>query len=272
MSGQHADIKETAHPGGSCLVTGAETLKPGYVRLKLKPANPREALPGQFAMVRTRDGTEPLLRRPFSIHRAHPLTGEFEILFRVAGKGTAILAKLNPGAELDVLYPLGRGFGPAGGRPLLVGGGIGVAPLLFLAEDLVRQGKSPKLLLGGRSDRDLLCHGDFQCLAIPASYATEDGTMGESGLVTALLGRELENAGESGRAAITVHACGPVPMLAAVARMAEGYGVPCEVSLEAHMACGVGACLGCIVKGAGNRNLRVCSEGPVFDSKSIAWD
>lgn len=272
MSGLNPEGVKKTRPGGSCLVTGVEEVKPGYARIRLKPLDPRDALPGQFAMVRTRDGTEPLLRRPFSIHRVDPATGEFEILFRVVGKGTALLSKLHPGALLDVLYPLGRGFGTAGERPLLVGGGIGVAPLLFLAEDLIRKGKSPKLLLGGRSDRDLLCHGDFECLAVPAAYATEDGSSGETGLVTALLKRELENAGEEGRAAYTVHACGPVPMLAAVARMAESFNVPCEVSLEAHMACGVGACLGCIVKGAGGLNLRVCSEGPVFDSKSISWD
>lgn len=253
-----------------CRVTAVQHLGGGYHRLTLMPNTPFKAVPGQFAMVKTRAGTQPLLRRPLGIHRHNSATGEFEILFREAGEGTAILAGLGQCAELDILAPLGRGFSSFGEITLLVGGGIGVAPLLFLADDLTARGKSLKMLLGGRTDRDLLCHDDFQCLAVPCLVATEDGSMGEEGYVTALLARELESAGDE-RTKISVHACGPTPMLAAVARLAASYGVFCEVSLESHMACGVGACLGCIVKGAEGQNLRVCKEGPVFDARLIDW-
>lgn len=255
----------------TCEVAETEDLGGGYRRLRLAPRERFAAAPGQFAMVRVRSGTQPLLRRPLSLHRFHPESGEFEFLFRVVGAGTAILAELKPGAALDILAPLGRGFTRFGGEPILVGGGIGVAPLMFLAENLTTRGLRPKILLGGRNERDLLCHGQFQCLALPTLCATEDGSSGTAGLVTALLAQELENSGESGLRDISVHACGPTPMLAAVARLCAGYGVACEVSLESHMACGMGACLGCIVRGAGGKNLRVCKEGPVFDSREIDW-
>lgn len=254
-----------------CEVVGAEELGNGYFRLKLSPKVRFTARPGQFAMVRVREGSQPLLRRPLSLHRFDPASGEYEFLFRVVGAGTKILAGLKPGATLDVLAPLGRGFGEVGKRPLLVGGGIGIAPLMFFAEELLKNGSRPKILLGGRNERDLLCHGEFQCLALPTLCATEDGTSGTAGLVTALLAEELEKAGEAGRREISVHTCGPTPMLAAVARLCQSYSVPCEVSLESHMACGLGACLGCVVKSAEGRNLRVCKEGPVFDANLIAW-
>jgi dihydroorotate dehydrogenase electron transfer subunit len=220
-------------------------------------------------MVKVTDGIDPLLRRPFSIHRMlGSESGEFEILFRAVGSGTKILARAHVGDRLDVLAPLGRGFRLDAGRPLFVGGGIGVAPLLFLAESFLEKGIRPKLLLGGRRDRDILCHEDFTCLAVPFALATEDGTLGEPGLVTRLLERELA-AGVSGTG---VYTCGPVPMLEAVARICRNHGVPCQVSLEAHMACGVGACLGCVVAGEKAPYLRVCKEGPVFDAGEIKWD
>lgn len=255
----------------ACKVAGVDGLGNGYFRMRLTPKVRFTARPGQFAMVRVREGTQPLLRRPLSLHRFDSETGGFEFLFRVVGAGTKILADLKPGTILDVLAPLGRGFGEAGKRPLLVGGGIGIAPLMFFAEDLLEKAVRPTMLLGGRNERDLLCHGEFTCLALPTLCATEDGSSGTAGLVTALLAHELESAGEESRREISVHTCGPTPMLAAVARLCQGYGVACEVSLESHMACGLGACLGCIVKSAEGKNLRVCKEGPVFDSNLIAW-
>lgn len=217
-------------------------------------------------MIRVAEGIEPLLRRPFSIHRmAAGESGEFEILFRVVGEGTRRLASTHVGERVDVLAPLGRGFRLGTERPLLVGGGVGVAPLLFLAETLLAGGTAPKLLLGGRSDRDVLCHDDFSCLAVPYALATEDGSLGEPGLVTLLLERELAGA------CAGVYACGPLPMLAAVAELCRRESVPCQVSMEAHMACGVGACLGCVVPGVAEPYLRVCKEGPVFDAGEVDW-
>jgi dihydroorotate dehydrogenase electron transfer subunit len=217
-------------------------------------------------MLRVRGGVDPLLRRPLSIHRYSD--GEIEFLFREKGLGTKILAGQRAGDALDILAPLGKGFRVEREYPILIGGGIGVAPLLYLAEDCLARGLRPKLLLGGRTDRDILCHGEFSCINVPAIYSTEDGSLGETGLVTELLLREIE---ARDKTKMSVHACGPVPMLAALARICEAESVPCEVSLEAHMACGVGACLGCVVKGRDGKNLRVCKEGPVFDSREINW-
>jgi dihydroorotate dehydrogenase electron transfer subunit len=249
-------------------VVQREALGGEYFRLRLRPSRPFEAQPGQFAMIKVTDGIDPLLRRPFSIHRTMGKeSGEFEILFKVVGSGTRILSQAHVGDRLDVLAPLGRGFRLRGTRPLIVGGGIGVAPLLFLAEEFLGQGARPKLLLGGRKDRDILCHNDFQCLAVPFAVATEDGSLGEPGLVTRLLERELEG----GTPGATVYACGPPPMLAAVSHLCRQRQVPCQVSLEAHMACGVGACLGCVAPGVRAPYLRVCKEGPVFDAEEIRW-
>ncbi|GAB4275270.1 MAG: dihydroorotate dehydrogenase electron transfer subunit [Deferrisomatales bacterium] len=246
-----------------------EPLGGEYFRLRLRAARPFRAEPGQFAMLRVSDGLDPLLRRPFSIHRVvDPQAGEFEVLFRVVGTGTDRLSRVHVGDRVDALAPLGRGFRLDAGAPLLVGGGVGVAPLLFLAEALLAEGARPKLLLGARSDRDLLCHDDFACLAVPYAVATEDGSVGRPGLVTKLLEGELRGAPPG----CCVYACGPVPMLAAVAGLCRARGVPCQVSLEAYMACGVGACLGCVVPATRADYLRVCKEGPVFDADEVDWE
>ncbi|GAB4271736.1 MULTISPECIES: dihydroorotate dehydrogenase electron transfer subunit [Deferrisoma] len=246
-----------------------ESLGGEYYRLRLRPAVPFEAAPGQFVMLQVGEGIDPLLRRPFSIHRLDPHAGgEFEVLFRVVGKGTRMLSRRHVGDRVDVLGPLGRGFSLDAEEPVLVGGGVGVAPLLFLAEAFLARGVRPRLVLGARSDRDLLCHGDFECLAIPSEVVTEDGSLGEPGLVTKPLARVLDQAGPGAR----VYACGPVPMLRAVAAQAASRGVACEVSLEAQMACGMGACLGCVVRSASGEYVRVCKEGPVFDAREIDWN
>ncbi len=245
-----------------------ETLGGGHFRLRLRPARPLRAEPGQFVMLRVGEGIDPLLRRPFSIHRTDPgETGEFEILFRVVGRGTRLLSRLRAGDRVDALGPLGQGFRTDAEHPVLVGGGVGVAPLLFLTERLLEQGRRPLLLLGARTDRDLLCHQDFTCLAVPCRVATEDGSAGEPGLVTGLLDRALDEAAPG----TAVYACGPPAMLAAVAGRCRRAGVPCQVSLEAHMACGVGACLGCVVPGTDEPYLRVCREGPVVDANRVDW-
>jgi dihydroorotate dehydrogenase electron transfer subunit len=249
-------------------VVQREALGGEYFRLRLRPARAFAAEPGQFVMVKTADGIDPLLRRPFSIHRMiSGASGEFEVLFRAVGAGTRLLARSHVGDRLDVLAPLGHGFRLQSRRPLLVGGGVGVAPLLFLAEAFLARDVTPKLLLGGRKDRDILCHEDFGCLAVPCAFATEDGSLGEPGLVTRLLERELAQDSEGS----SIYACGPMAMLTAVARLCRARGVPCQVSLEAHMACGVGACLGCVVPGTRAPYLRVCKEGPVLDADEVRW-
>lgn len=245
-----------------------EALGSDYFRLRLRAAKPFSASPGQFVMIRVDAGIDPLLRRPFSIHRVlGSEQREFELLFRVVGHGTRQLSRVNVGDCLDALVPLGNGFKLEGEKPLLIGGGIGVAPLMFLAEALLARGVVPKLLLGGRSDRDILCHDEFSCLSIPCEFATEDGSIGEEGFVTKLLIKELKKAGHGA----SVYACGPTAMLGAVADICINRNIPCQVSLEAHMACGIGACLGCVAPGASTPYLRVCMDGPVFDAREVGW-
>ncbi|MDF1555618.1 MAG: dihydroorotate dehydrogenase electron transfer subunit [Deferrisomatales bacterium] len=250
-----------------CWVVAREALGGEYYRLRLRPAQPFAAAPGQFVMLKVADSIDPLLRRPFSIHRMHP-SGEFEVLFRVAGQGTRLLSAVHVGTRVDAIAPLGSAFPLDAANPLLVGGGVGVAPLLFLTDALLERGSRPKLLLGGRSDRDILCHDDFGCLAVPYELATEDGSLGEEGLVTRLLTRGLRSA----EAGVTVFSCGPARMLAAVARVCADRQVPCWVSMEAYMACGVGACLGCVIPGTNGAYLRVCKEGPVFPADAVDWE
>ncbi|MCL6580853.1 MAG: dihydroorotate dehydrogenase electron transfer subunit [Firmicutes bacterium] len=254
------------------------------------PEVAREGRPGQFVHVacppgRAPDGLpgRPFLRRPLSLHDTDPRRGTVTLLFRVKGTGTAALAALEPGDRLDLLGPLGRGFPPPRRcrRAVLVGGGLGLAPLLLLAKDLVgrlhrEELGGVELLAGlaGREDLGLLEPFREQARAgLGLAVATEDGAPGTvRGLVTDLLSAVLEtHAGN-----VAVYACGPVPMLAAVARMARRVGVgEAWLSVEARMACGVGACRGCAVPAPpGSRPVwrLVCREGPVFPLDALDWE
>jgi dihydroorotate dehydrogenase electron transfer subunit len=264
------------------ILSNAE-VSPGYWRMRLTaPPEFCRATPGQFVMVRVSGAIDPLLRRPFGIFDvgmhvpvqsgavAQPY---FEMLYRVVGKGTAMLSALHGSDLLDILGPLGTGFtlGGAGEEKLIVGGGVGLAPLYMLARELVKQ--SPvRLFAGGRTRDDVLCITEFERLGVECYTATEDGSLGECGLVTEALIRRLDSL--EGRA--TIYACGPHGMLAAVASIAAERNIPCQVSLEGYMACGVGACLGCVAPGrdhsAETPDFRcVCTEGPVFDAGELKW-
>ena len=232
-----------------------------------------QAKPGQFVMVRAGVGFDPLLRRPFSLHQ---VTGEgkLQILFKVVGKGTRLLALLQVGERLDINGPLGQGFKmPRPGKVCLVGGGMGIAPLLFLAKELARKGEGIDLqvFLGARNKSELLeLTANFESLGLQPRLASDDGSIGHHGLVTELLRGE---AGEE----VQVFCCGPTPMMKAVARICRGHGWPCQVSLETEMACGVAACLGCAVERAGSGPegvlpyLHVCKDGPVFEASELSW-
>jgi dihydroorotate dehydrogenase electron transfer subunit len=229
---------------------------------------------GQFVMAGLAERSPRLLRRPFSIHRQLEVEGTagIELLYRVVGPTTRVMAELPPGAAVDLVGPLGRGFRVPEGvhRLALVAGGIGVAPLLFLAESLVRRRGAAgiEVYLGGRSGQDLLCRADFEALGVSVTLTTEDGSSGDQCLVT------LPLAAAAGRAAPDlICACGPPGMLACVARIAREARIPCQVCLEAFMACGIGACLGCAVAPAdpGQGYRHVCRDGPVFDAVQLAW-
>ncbi|MDR1936450.1 MAG: dihydroorotate dehydrogenase electron transfer subunit [Candidatus Accumulibacter sp.] len=260
-------------------------ISPGYWRIRLTA--PREfacARPGQFVMARIGGGIDPLLRRPLAVFNlgaqasAEGPQAWFEMLYRVVGKGTGLLSTLREGDAIDILGPLGKGFDLGGGdedggEKLLVGGGIGLAPLHLLARELVKRRSPVRLFAGGRARDDLLCLAEFEGLGVECHCATEDGSFGVRGLVTAALDRHLDAL--EGKA--TLYACGPDGMLRALARIAAERSLPCQVSLEAHMACGVGACLGCVA--AGRRHSPqtpdyrcICTEGPVFEASELKWD
>jgi dihydroorotate dehydrogenase electron transfer subunit len=244
------------------------------------PQELQSSIPGQFLMLRVVDAIDPLLRRPFGLFDVGLFTPEYagcgaqcyaEILYKVVGKGTKLLSSLHHGDLVDLLTPLGRGFeaGPSGEEKVLVGGGIGLAPLYYLAKELVKKGEKVRLFAGGRNRDDILCITEFERLGVETYVSTDDGTLGDRGLVTEVLERHLSSG-------MRIFTCGPTPMLKAVALLAQKHAVPCQVSMEAYMACGVGACLGCVMKGANhtdeNPDYRcVCKDGPVFDSFELLW-
>ncbi len=225
--------------------------------------------PGQFAHVRIPPLKTALLRRPFSIFQ---VTGDtFSILYKTVGQGTEVLARMRPGEELSVIAPLGRGFTlPAAGgeTPLLVAGGYGMAAMYLLAERSPQRGI---VFVGGRRRVDILCEAEFAALGWEVRTATEDGSQGEKGFVTQPLQAELRR-GVAGR---KLFACGPTPMLRAVGKLAEEFHLPAELSMDEHMCCGVGVCLACVIPvkaGAAWEYKRTCTEGPVFDARTIAWE
>lgn len=236
--------------------------------------------PGQFVMVSPgqRSGVErwdPLLPRPMAIYRRRGGgdSGELEILYKVSGRGTALLAETLAGQRVRVVGPLGLGFpDPAevgAGRPILVGGGTGIASLFDFAARAVRgasEARDVTALLGARTEIDLLGIEDFEALGVSLECATEDGSCGASGLVTELL--EARLAADPGA---TVYACGPTAMMERCAEIAAREGARCIVCLENQMACGFGVCLGCAAPVGSEGYALVCREGPVFDAAAVRW-
>jgi dihydroorotate dehydrogenase electron transfer subunit len=252
-----------------------DNLVPGYYKLSLNcPTLAQAVQPGQFVMLQVSQAYDPLLRRPFSIHRRD---GDgVQILYQVVGRGTQLMAEMLPGQMLDVMGPLGNGFTlPPGTRQaILIGGGVGVAPLLFWAQELAQKQVRLLLFAGGKNRADLLAVDDFRRLGARLYPATEDGSLGQPGMVTAIVEDYLSQ--ESASPDTAIFACGPKAMLAKIADLAQSYKLPCQLSLDVMMACGVGACGGCVVKTRGSgdqvfRYSRVCQEGPVFEAHSILW-
>lgn len=252
------------------VVQKIERLVDATYRLTLHaPSISAAAQPGQFVMAACGASYDPLLRRPFSIHQATAEAGTLQLLFKVIGAGTKLLSTLLPGDVVSLIGPLGRGFHFAKESPVcLIGGGMGIAPLLLLAKKILAQPLLPDacvVLLGSRSAAETpqlaTAFAELGCLV---RIATDDGSLGHHGLVSDLLPPYLSTAKK-------VFACGPFAMMAAIADLCLNAVVPCEVSLEAHMACGLGACLGCTVRGVGGLYKHVCKHGPVFNAEEVAW-
>lgn len=248
------------------IVTESVRLHTNYVLLKLGHSLPLpEMRPGQFAEIRVDDSPSTFLRRPISINYVDRERNEVWFLIQLVGEGTRRLSRAKVGDSINVLLPLGNGFtipSTPMNHPLLVGGGVGTAPMLYLGEYLARTGSHPSFLLGARSKADLLQLDLFSRYG-DVYVTTEDGSYGEKGYVTqhSVFGKaNFEK----------IYACGPKPMMMAVAKLAREKGVDCEVSLENKMACGLGACL-CCVENTKEGHLCVCKEGPVFNINDLLW-
>lgn len=286
---------------GTIFLEDAEVLDvedwPGeqYIMRLVAPKCAAHARPGSFSHV----ACDPLLpmRRPLSLMRADPGSGVIEFLFKTVGEGLTLLAQRRPGELVSVLGPIGRPFAPSPGRrrPLLIGGGVGIPPMVFLAESLAegaRDGLAPLVLMGSEipfpftlAESRIPVEGipDGVSAAMPlmetlgvasrlASGAPFDGCY--RGFVTELARDWLRSLDEGELRQVEIFACGPTPMLAATARLAREFGLPCQVSLEEFMACAVGGCAGCTVlvnTSAGPAMKRVCVDGPVFDAAVLDW-
>ena len=248
-------------------VRTVERISPKHVLIRLTDDKPLpEMLPGQFVEVRVDGSSATFLRRPISINFVDREQNELWLMVAMVGDGTRRLGELKAGDKLNCVLPLGNGFtfnsaGIALHKALLVGGGVGVAPLLYLGAELKQQGAEVTFLLGGRSAKDVL-ELDFFNKYGRVCVTTEDGTMGEQGFVTnhSVLAEPFDK----------IFTCGPTPMMKAVARYAKEKDIECEASLENMMACGLGACLCCVEKTT-EGNLCVCKDGPVFNIKRLLW-
>lgn len=247
-------------------VKSVEQIHQRYVLIKLTDDNPLpEMLPGQFVEVRVDGSPNTFLRRPISINFVDKDANELWLLVAAIGDGTIKMAQLKTGDALNCLLPLGNGFtlpeSPEK-RVLLVGGGVGVAPLLYMGAMMLEMGCKPTFLLGARTAKDLLMLDLFNKYG-RVCVTTEDGSEGEKGFVTnhSLLQKESFD---------RIITCGPTPMMKAVARYSRQAKIDCEVSLENLMACGLGACLCCVEKTT-EGNLCVCKDGPVFNIRKLLW-
>jgi dihydroorotate dehydrogenase electron transfer subunit len=241
------------------------------------------ARPGQFINIKLRDDSSQILRRPFSVYRMHKRGGwasTLEIVFDIRGQGTAHIASLRSHAIIDIVGPVGRGFVMPQRRAhcLLVGGGIGAAPLFFLADELRNEGHRVDFILGARTAGLLLNPIDVRRLASVYSMTTEDGSSGERGRVTDVMAETMDRCGTE-----VVYSCGPHPMLAAVSAICVERSIPVQVAVEELMGCGYGVCMTCVLplRRAPKKNesvedaityARTCVEGPVFNGASIIWN
>ncbi len=247
-----------------------ERLTDDVIRITIDaPEIAMSALPGQFVMIRMGNSSDPLLRRPFSISQTSN-AGHIQILFKVVGRGTRYLAHCREGEYISVLGPLGQGFKiDMEKTSCLIGGGMGIAPLLFLGKRIRQKGLKvdPIVILGARTRAELLpLLTDFEQLDLKVHAATDDGSLGHHGLVT-----DVFKTIDPGPDCMT-YVCGPKMMMAAVHLYCKKMEYSCQVSVETAMACGMGACLGCIVPAASGGYVHACSDGPVFDAEEIVWE
>ena len=253
-----AQKKETA------VVYSQEELAPGIFSMWIVTDIADEARPGQFISVYSQDGSR-LLPRPISICEADPDEGRLRIVYRIAGKGTDEFSKYVSGDPIDIMGPLGNGFPQEGENVFLIGGGIGVPPMLEMAKQL----NCEKQIILGYRDENLFLRDEFEAYG-EVFVATEDGSVGTKGNV-------LDAIREQNLTADVIYACGPTPMLRAIKEYAAEQNIECWISMEERMACGIGACLACVCKSkekdahSNVKNKRICKEGPVFLAQEVEF-
>lgn len=255
-----------------CEVVENAEIAPLHYRMIIRaPEMAREAVAGQFCMMQAAGGYDPFLRRPMCFERVH--TDSLSILYKIEGEGTRLLAGFLPGQSISIQGPLGKGWPLVKDydRHIIVSGGIGVAPFPALAEAIIEKWeKAPEVILAARNDSLIMCENEFREMGCTVYLATDDGSAGEKAFASEMLERLSPGPGTC------VYACGPMIMMKATTEVALAAGADCLVSLEAQMACGDGACLGCVVESKyeseGEKMVRVCCDGPVFDTTVIDWE
>ncbi len=264
------------------IVVTNERIKSSYFILWIHcPPIASQVTPGQFVMLKVSDDRIPLLRRPFSVYKSYPADhpekrrrGDLVIVYKIVGKGTQKMTALRKGQKVGLIGPLGNGFTlpplPSSGNHILIGGGMGIVSLFSLTEAL--RAKNLTAFIGAKTQRDILCVDDFKKSKSEVLIATEDGSLGTQGTVLDLfLSKKKEFKKDEQH---FIYACGPVAMLKALAKVVTFKNLSCQASFEARMACGFGACWGCVVKTSHPKipYQRVCKDGPVFRLEDIVWE
>lgn len=256
----------------TCEIKAHMEVAPDHHRLVLHaPEIAAQATAGQFCMVEVQQGLYPFLRRPMCFEQI--FKDSVSILYKVEGEGTRLMSHLTPGQTMSIQGPLGKPFPLDNSftRHILVAGGIGIAPFPALAEAIIRQlGVTPEVIIAARTESMLLCESDFHQMGCKVHLATDDGSAGVKAYASEVL-RQLAPGPET-----RVYCCGPMPMMRATHDVCQELGISCLASLEAEMACGDGVCLGCVVEAnveiEAERMVRVCYDGPVFESSLINWN
>lgn len=233
------------------------------------PEIAKEARPGQFVNLRLSDKLDPLLWRPISLHGIDPQKGTITMLYLIVGKGTAMMKDMEAGAIIDVLGPLGNGWSCDfdGSSAVLIGGGIGIAPLYPLAKSLAEAGKHVELIVGAKNKEYLTDLSLYENIGVKVMVTTDDGSAGIKGFVTEALANSIQ-----AKACDYIYACGPLPMLRSVEKLAMANKKPGQVSTESHMGCGLGICLLCPSKVTLGGYKRTCTDGPVFEIGELDYE
>lgn len=249
----------------SCQIIENNEIAQNYFKMKIdSPELASRVTPGQFFHIKTADRLDIILRRPISVYDYNETS--ITILYEVVGKGTALLSGKKPGEELDILGPLGNGFSmPINETKIfIVAGGMGVAPLFCLAKEIIKMKKKEiTVLIGANNEYKVLCEADFKKIGLSPEICTDDGSYGYKGFVTDLFKEKLGT---------YVYACGPNKMLKELSSILIERNIKGEISMDTHMGCGMGVCLGCVIKTKDGKYKRVCKDGPVFKVDEVVWE